>query len=180
MTRAVYIGIEQDKYDWWHQIQYLVYLYKNMYWGTPIVDISMNVLVVGIKCSLGSWNLSDWSYWFGSNKGHFTHEPRVVTMELWEPKRKYTKAVQHTSKIMSCGHGSSSVVWSHMWPGPQPNAISMNFYLCGSSRMIKYNKSKVMSILSAMVSRFCVRPTSKSWFLKIIQGTMKHDAFNVM
>jgi hypothetical protein len=33
----------------------------------------------------------------------------------------------------------------------------------------------VVSVQSAMVSRFCVRPTSKKWFLKIVQVTMKHD-----
>jgi hypothetical protein len=30
-----------------------------------------------------------------------------------------------------------------------------------------------------MVSRFCVRSTSKRWFLKIVQVTMKHDPFDV-
>ena len=36
----------------------------------------------------------------------------------------------------------------------------------------------VVSVPSAMVSRFCVRPTSKRWVLRIIQVTMKHDPFN--
>jgi hypothetical protein len=36
----------------------------------------------------------------------------------------------------------------------------------------------VVSIRSAMVSRFCVRPTYKRWFLKIDQVTMKHDPFD--
>jgi hypothetical protein len=38
----------------------------------------------------------------------------------------------------------------------------------------------VVSIQSAMVFRFCVRPTSKRWFLKIVQVTMKHDPFDAM
>ena len=38
----------------------------------------------------------------------------------------------------------------------------------------------VVSILSAVVSRCCVRPTSKRWFLKIVQVTMKRDLFDVM
>jgi hypothetical protein len=38
----------------------------------------------------------------------------------------------------------------------------------------------VVSIRSAMVSRFCVKPTSKRWFLKIVQVTMKHDPFDAM
>ena len=66
-------------------------------------------------------------------------------------------------------HGPSIIVWSHMWPGPQPNAISMNLYSCGASHMVKSNKSTVMNVWSAMVSRFCVRPTLKRWFSKIIQ-----------
>ena len=59
---------------------------------------------------------------------------------------------------------------------PQPNAILINFSSCGSSHMIKYNKSTVVSVRSATVSWFCVRPTSKRWFLKIIQVTMKHKS----
>ena len=38
----------------------------------------------------------------------------------------------------------------------------------------------VVSIQSAMVSQFCVRPTSKRWFLRIVQVTVKHDPFDVM
>ena len=32
-----------------------------------------------------------------------------------------------------------------------------------------------MSVQSAIVSWFCVRPTSEGWFLQIVQVTMKHD-----
>jgi hypothetical protein len=38
----------------------------------------------------------------------------------------------------------------------------------------------VVIVRSAMVSQFCVRPTSKRWFLKRVQVTMKHDPFNAM
>ena len=38
----------------------------------------------------------------------------------------------------------------------------------------------VVGFQSAMISRFCVRPTSKRWSLKIIQVTMKPDLFDVM
>jgi hypothetical protein len=31
-----------------------------------------------------------------------------------------------------------------------------------------------------MVSRFCVRPTSKRWFLKSVQVTTKHVPFDAM
>ena len=39
----------------------------------------------------------------------------------------------------------------------------------------------VVSVWRAVVSRrFCVRPTSKTWFLKIVQVTMTHDPFDAM
>ena len=37
-----------------------------------------------------------------------------------------------------------------------------------------------VSIQSAIVSRFWVRPTYKRWFFKIIQATMKYDPFDAM
>ena len=40
------------------------------------------------------------------NKAHFTHEPRAVTVELWEPKRKCPKAVPT--------HLQNHAVWSHV------------------------------------------------------------------
>ena len=67
-----------------------------------------------------------------------------------------------------------------MWPDPQPNAILVNFYPCGSSHTIKWNKPTVMSVRSAMVSWFCVVPISKSLFSKIIQVTIKRDPFDAM
>ena len=46
--------------------------------------------------------------------------------------------------------------------------------------MIKYNKSMVVSVLSAMVLWFCVRLTSKRWFMKTIQVTTKQDPLDAM
>ena len=46
--------------------------------------------------------------------------------------------------------------------------------------MRNYNKSKVVRFRSAMVSQFCVRPTSKTWILKLVQLTMKRDPFDVI
>ena len=37
----------------------------------------------------------------------------------------------------------------------------------------------VVSVQSAMVSQFCVRPTSKRWSLEEVQVTVKHDPFVV-
>jgi hypothetical protein len=47
-------------------------------------------------------------------------------------------------------------------------------------RMIKHNKPTVVSVQNAMVSWFCIRPTSKRWFLKTVQVTMKHDPLDAM
>ena len=38
----------------------------------------------------------------------------------------------------------------------------------------------VASVRTVMVSRFCVRPTSKRWFVEILQVTMKHDPLDAM
>jgi hypothetical protein len=46
--------------------------------------------------------------------------------------------------------------------------------------MVKYDNSTVVSVRSAMVSRFCVRPTSKRWVLTSDQVTMKYDPFDAM
>jgi hypothetical protein len=35
----------------------------------------------------------------------------------------------------------------------------------------------VVNIWNAMISWFRVRPTSKRWFLRIVEVTMKHDPF---
>jgi hypothetical protein len=45
--------------------------------------------------------------------------------------------------------------------------------------MIKLYKSTVMNVQN-MVFQFGVTPTSKTWFLKIVQVTMKYDPFDVM
>jgi hypothetical protein len=54
----------------------------------------------------------------------------------------------------------------------------MDFDSCGSSHMINENKPMVVSVWSAMVSRFYVMPTSKRWFLKIVHVIVKHDPFD--
>jgi hypothetical protein len=85
-------------------------------------------------------------------------------------------------KSCSVDHKFSSIVWSHMWLGSQPNTIVQWISIHARSlHVIEYNKPMVVIIQSVVVSQwFCVRPTSKRWFLKIIQVTMKHDPFHVM
>ena len=64
--------------------------------------------------------------------------------------------LKDTSEIMYGGHGPSSVVWSHMWLGTQPNVQSMNFYSCMILTHDKiFKKSTVVKFWSAMVSRLC-------------------------
>jgi hypothetical protein len=45
------------------------------------------------------------------------------------PKESLQRPSQHTSKIMQCGHGPSSVVWSHMWPGPTTRKSANNNFV---------------------------------------------------
>ena len=93
----------------------------------------------------GFWRGLHWDWW-KLRRAHFCEVPPPPKKEpLWWPKWHLTivedlnieQWSQHTSKIMYSDIGPSSVVWSHMWPGSRPNAISMNFYSCRSSRMIK-------------------------------------------
>ena len=44
--------------------------------------------------------------------------------------------------------------------------------------MIRYNKSSLVGLQIAMVFKFCVRPTSKRWFLIIVRMTMNRDPFD--
>ena len=46
--------------------------------------------------------------------------------------------------------------------------------------MIKQNKLTIVSVQSAMVSRFYVMPTPNMWCLEIIQVTMNHDPLGAM
>jgi hypothetical protein len=68
---------------------------------------------------------------------------------------------------MSCGHGPSNVVWSHMWPGLQTKCyFNESLFI----QVLTHDKIKMKSTVvngrSAMVFRFCVRPTSKRQFLE--------------
>jgi hypothetical protein len=43
------------------------------------------------------------------------------------------------------------------------------------------NKPIIVSVQCAMVSQwFCAKPTSRRWFLKIVQATMKHNPIDAM
>ena len=48
-------------------------------------------------------------------EGHFTHEPSDRDHEIVRAQKKVSKRPsQHTSKIIYCGHGSSSVMSNHV------------------------------------------------------------------
>ena len=57
---------------------------------------------------------------YPTREGRFTHELGAMTMRLWEPKRKYPKAVPRPPPTSwSVVTGPQSVVCSHMWPSPK-------------------------------------------------------------
>ena len=101
-----------------------------------------------------------------------------MTMKLWEPKRKCPHAVPT--------HLQNHVVWSRVfkcsvkpyvtWPSTQ---CYFNEFLF--THVLTHDKveSTTMSVWSDILSRFCViRPTSKRWFLRTVQVTIKHDPFD--
>ena len=65
---------------------------------------------------------------------HTSQEPWPRSCE--SPKESVLRPSQDISKIMHRGHKPSSVMWSHAWPSPQLNVISMNSYSHESSHMI--------------------------------------------
>ena len=78
------------------------------------------------------------------------------------------------------------------FPGPQVycevicdqalNQMLFNefLFMWGPHTCLKHSKSIVVRFRSAMVFWFCVKSTSKRWFLKIVQVTVKHDPFDAM
>ena len=76
-------------------------------------------------------------------------------MKLWEPKRKCPKAIPR--------HLQNHVVWSRILKCSVKSYVTKPITKCH------------FSVRSAMASQFCVRRTSKRWFLKIVQVTMRHD-----
>ena len=109
---------------------------------------------------------------------HMSQEPWPWNCE--SPKEKCPKAIPR--------HLQNHVVWSWIFKcivksyvtGPSTKCYFNDFYSCGSSRMIIYNKSMIVNIWSAMVPWFCVRPTSTRWFWKLNQVTMKNNPLKAM
>jgi hypothetical protein len=111
-------------------------------------------------------------------EGYFTHEPRDVTMQLWEPKRESPKTIPR--------HLQNHVVWSQTLKCSVKSDVTRPSTKCHFNEFLfmrvlpHETKSMVVNVRSAMVSRFCVRPTSKRWFLKLVQVIMNHDPFDAM
>jgi len=108
----------------------LVWMNKQLISHPKILSIVLRTPGWAIK-----WSLLTIPKGLNRAPSHTSQEPWPWIYE--SPKESVQRPSQDTPKIMSCGHGSSSVVWSHMRRGPQPNAISMKFYSCGSSHLIK-------------------------------------------
>ena len=103
----------------------------------------------------------------------FTHEPKSRTMKLWEPKRKCPNAVvpAHLQKHESCSLVTDARVYCEFICNRAFNQmlLSMNyFYSCGSSHMIKQDKSIVVNVHCVMVSRFCENSPSdhETWSIR--------------
>ena len=69
-----------------------------------------------------------------SSKGHFTHEPRAVSMKLWRPKRKRPKAVPR--------HLQNHVVWSRTLE------CSVKSYVTWTSTKCYFNECLFMQTLT--------------------------------
>ena len=103
--------------------------------------------------------------WSQGATSHASQEPWPWNCE--SPK----ESVQRPSPT----HLQNHVVWSRTFKCSVKPYVTRSSNKCyfneflfmrGSSHMIKSNKSTVVSVRNAMVSQFCVRPTSKKWFWK--------------
>ena len=106
---------------------------------------------------------------------HTSREPWPWNCE--SPEESVQRPSQDTSEIMYCGHEFPCVEWSHMWLGPQPNAISMDFYSCGFSHIIKRINQRLWVFGVSWSPGFVLGLPPRDVFSKIIQVTMKHDPF---
>ena len=121
-----------------------------------------------------SWH---WISWFSATP-HTSQEPWPWNCESSkEVSKGYPKTLPKSCSVITC---PQRVVWNHMWPSPRLNAISRNFYSCRVLTHDRIYQSNNCEISECRGLRFCVRPTSKRWFLKTIQVTMKQDPFDTM
>ena len=136
--------------------------------------LAYNRIIVG--STILGWDLWITNFWL--IKGHFTHEPRAVTMKLWEPQRKCPKAVPT--------HLHNHAVWSRTLE------CSVKSYVTRPSTKRYFNELLFTQVLTHDKTEYIhgcersgchglpvyVRPIPKTWFLQTIQVTMKHDPFD--
>jgi hypothetical protein len=83
----------------------IIRFYLGVFFCSKTKKFNASAIISWVFSTLGWWIVSYWPYttqigtWrsmaivSGHPKGHVTHKPRTVTMKLWEPTRKYSKAV---------------------------------------------------------------------------------------
>jgi hypothetical protein len=95
-----------------------------------------------------------------------SHEPRAVTMKLWEPKSKWPKAIPR--------HFQNHVVWSRILKCSVKSyvirpSIECYFNECPIMQVLahdKLNKSTVVNVRSVMVSWFALGLPPRGGFWK--------------
>ena len=100
-----------------------------LFWNLTLVSISLQLDINSsdnYTCSMS------YLHWY--IKGHFTHEPRAVTMKLWEPKRKCPKAIPR--------HLQNHVVWARIFK------CSVKSYMTGPSTKCYFNEFLYMPVVT--------------------------------
>ena len=114
-------------------------------------------------------------------KSHFTHEPRDATMKFVGAQMKVSKgrpnAPPKTSSVVTDRQVQCEGICDRAL---NQMLISMKFYSCRSSPMIKQNKSTVVSVWSAMGPPVLCQAYLQEVVLKIVQVTVEHDPFDAM
>ena len=96
-------------------------------------------------------------------EGHLPHEPRAVTMKLWESEWQVSRACPNTPP-KSCSVVTDPQVLCEVTSDRALYQMLLHWY---SIWLKKIKKSTVMSIQVPCSPRsIYVRPTSKRWFLK--------------
>jgi hypothetical protein len=94
------------------------YVYARWMWTC---EVYMDSFLHGIEMDHVSWSLGLFS---------INHLLEVNPPQNWETMALWMLTIVKLFYLIVVTD-PQGVVWSHMWPGPQPNAISMNSYTCG-------------------------------------------------
>ena len=82
----------------YHNAKHIRLVIGHYYWEVDHFNLKTKIVISVYFGILGAlhWVQAN----MPNNKGYFTHEPRAVTMKLWEPKRKCPKAVPMHPQII--------------------------------------------------------------------------------